>query len=249
MKRIWAAGPLLSAKPFDEPSPPKEPERHSPADVPPKDVPSKKGAVTRPPDDPSKVKKATGRATKKEHAPVVSPVVHTPEPAPSAEAQERARRSALESYSGEIIGSTTIVKRVGLARRMWKATTDRTAEATTRFVLLTEAHNLAIAAADVTLMNEIAEHAKRDFTIDRLRASEAALNAASATLEELSTAAAAPADFAVVAENGLALANQAAGDGWPETARKLASTALSAARKADDDELVKKATLRLVELQ
>ncbi len=132
---------------------------------------------------------------------------------------------------------------------MWKATTDRTAEATTRFVLLTEAHNLAIAAADVTLMNEIAEHAKRDFTIDRLRASEAALNAASATLEELSTAAAAPADFAVVAENGLALANQAAGDGWPETARKLASTALSAARKADDDELVKKATLRLVELQ
>jgi hypothetical protein len=240
---------LLSAKPFNEAPPPKEPERHVPNDVPPKNVPSEKGADTRPPDDSSKVEEATGRARKKEQAPVASPVVHAPEPVPSPQAQERARRSALEDYSGEIIGSTTIVKRIALARRIREAATDRNRDAAARFVLLTEAHNLAIAAADVTLAKELSDLAKRGFTINRLPASEAALDAAAATLEELSTAAETPADFAVVAENGIELAGQAAADGWTEIARKLASTALSAARKADDDELVNKATLRLVELQ
>lgn len=203
---VEQAGPLLSAKPFDEAPPRKEPERHAPTDVPPKDVPSKEAADTRPPGDPSKVEKATGRAKEKKQAPVVSPVVHTPEPVPSAEAQQRARRSALEDYSGEIIGSTTIVKRIELARRIQKAATDRNREAAARFVLLTEAHNLAIAAADVTLAKELSDFAKRDFAINRLPVSEAALDAAAATLEKLSSVAEAPADFAVVAENGIELA-------------------------------------------
>ncbi len=57
------------------------------------------------------------------------------------------------------------------------------------------------------------------------------------------------ADFAAVAQNGLALAERAADDGRLETAKRIAETALSAARKAEDDELVKKATLRWLELQ
>jgi hypothetical protein len=195
------------------------------------------------------VEEGAVRAKEKKQAPVVSPVVHMPEPVPSAEAQQRVRRTALRDYSGEIIGSATIVKRIELVRRMRKEAMDRNREAAARFVLLTEAHNLAIAAADVTLAKELSDLAKRDFTINRLPASEAALDSAAATLEELSSAAETPAEFAVVAENGIELADLAAADGWTRTAGKLASTALSAARKADDGELVKKATLRLVELQ
>ena len=45
------------------------------------------------------------------------------------------------------------------------------------------------------------------------------------------------------------MAERAADDGRLETAKRIAETALSAARKAEDDELVKKATLRWLELQ
>ena len=251
-EQIVPADPLLSVKPFEEAPSPEEPKPDASADSPLDDNPAEAGTDTSPtavPGDPSKTESTTDESTENEQPPVASPVVHSPEAVPSAEAQERARRSTLESYRGEIIGSTTSVKRGVLARRIWQAAADNSMEAPARFVLLTEAHNLAIAAADVTLVNEIMDHAKRDFTIDRLPASESALDAAAAALEQLSGAAKTPADFAAVAEIGLALAGQAAADGRIETARKMVSTALSAARKADDDELIAKATLRLVELQ
>lgn len=251
-KPIVPAKPLLSAKPFEAAPPPKKPEQHTPANVPPKDAPSAAGADTKPlsdPDDTSKVEVATAKSTENEKPPVAVRVIRKPEPAPSVEAQERARRTALESYRGEITDATTSGKRVILARRIRKAAADRSMEAPARYVLLSEARNLAIAAADVTFADEIADEAKQDFAIDRLPVSEAALEAAAAALEQLSSAAKTPADSAAVAEVGLALAAQAAADGRTDTARKLASTALSAARKAEDDELVKKVTLRLVELQ
>lgn len=251
-KQVVSADPLLSVKPFEEAPSSEEQKPDAAADSPPDDHPGEAGADTSPtaePGDPSKAESATDESTDNEQPPADVPVVHSPEPVPSAEAQEHARGSALEAFGGEITGATTAGKRVVLARRIWKTATDNRMEAPARFVLLTEAHNLAIAAADVTLANEIKDHAKRDFTIDRLPASESALDAAAAALEQLSGAAKTPADFAAVADIGLALAGQVAGDGKIDTARKMASTALSAARKAEDDELVKKATLRLVELQ
>jgi hypothetical protein len=240
------------AKPAEAAPSPKKPEQHAPTDVPSKDASDKAAEDTGPtddPDDPSKAKEVTGKSTEDVKTPVASPVVHTPEPVPSAEAQERARRSALEGYRGEIVDAKTTGKRVVLARRIWRAAADKSLEAPARFVLLSEARNLAIAAADVTLADEIADDAKRDFTIDSLPASESALDAAAAALEQLSGAAKTPDDSAAVAEIGLALADQAAGGGRPETAKKIAETALSAARKSKDDELVKKATLRWLDLQ
>ncbi|MBC8872572.1 MAG: hypothetical protein H8E44_24320 [Planctomycetes bacterium] len=251
-KQIVPTDPLLSVKPFEKAPSPKEPKPDPSADSPPEDKTGEAGTDTSPtaePGDPSKAESATDESTETEQTPVALPVVHSPEPVPSAEAQERARRSALESYRGEILGSTTSVKRGVLARRIWKAAADNSVEAPAKFVLLTEAYNLAIAAADVTLANEIMEAAKQDFTIDRLPASESALDAAATALEQLSGAAKTPADSAAVAEIGLALAGLAAADGRMETAKKMVSTALSAARKAEDDELIAKATLRLVELQ
>ncbi len=248
-KQVVPAKALLSDKPLEAALSPKEPERHAPADVPSKDAPGEVGVDTKPPDDAPKAKEMTGRPEQNEQASVASQVVQEPEPVPSAEAQERARPSTLERYREEIAGSTTIAKRVDLARRMRKAATEKNREAVAKFVLLTEAHNLAVAAADVTLVNEISDQARRDFAIDRLPASESALDAAATTLVKLSSDAETPADFAAIAENAIALADQAADDGSIGTARKIASMALSAARKANDDELVRQATLRLVDLQ
>ena len=116
-------------------------------------------------------------------------------------------------------------------------------------MLLCEAHNLAVAAADAALADEILHDAQQDFLVDRLSTGESAWKTAPTALEEFRSAAQTPADFSAVAENGIALAARAAAAGQLEIARQMAVTALSAARKAEDRELVNKATLSWVALQ
>jgi hypothetical protein len=184
-------------------------------------------------------------------APVaVKPVVFpTPVPLPSVEDQDRATRLVREVFGKEIAGATTGQNRIAVARRMLQAAGDASEKATTRFVLLVEAHKLAIAAEDTTLVNEITDCMVRDFTIEEPEANASVLDTKGTILEELSDRAKTPEDLAAVAESALALADQAAGDDRTELAEKMASMALSTARRAGDDELVRKATLRLVELR
>jgi len=141
-----------------------------------------------------------------------------------------------------------VQNRIVLARRMLLAAGNAKERATTRFVLLVEAYKLAIAAEDVSLANEITDCMVRDFTIGRLEATASVLDTKAAIFEELRDRAETPEGLAAVAEGAIALAEQAAGDDRADLAGKMAEMALSTARKAGDDELVKKVTLRLVEL-
>ena len=70
-----------------------------------------------------------------------------------------------EVFGKEIADATTARNRIDVARRMLQAASDAGEEATTRFVLLVEAHKLAIAAEDVSLADEIMDCMVRDFTM------------------------------------------------------------------------------------
>jgi len=193
----------------------------------------------------------TAPVTKAADAPVVvKPVVlPTPVPLPSVEDQQSATQLVREVFGNDIAGATTVRNRTVVARRMLLAASDANEKATTRFVLLIEAHKLAITAGDTTLANEITDCMVRDFTIERLEANASVLDTKATFLEELRDRAKTPEDLAAVAEGAIALAEQAAADDKTDLAKKMASMALSTARKAGDDELVRKATLRLVELR
>ncbi len=58
-----------------------------------------------------------------------------------------------------------------------------------------------------------------------------------------------PEDFKAVAQQGLTLLDHAIVDGNHELAEKIAAAALAAARKAEDGELARKATLRFLDVQ
>ena len=242
------ADPKVSVQPFkdagsgESPSPQPSEDSH--------DENSTTAASTDPDstDEPTPVAPPT---TKPADAPVVAkPVVlPTPEPLPSAEDQERATGLVLEGFAKEIAGATTIQNRIVAARRMLQAAGDASEKATARFVLLVEAHKLAIAARDATLANEITDCMVRDFTIERLEANASVLDTKAALLKKLNDRAKTPEDLGAVAESALALAEEAAGDSRTDLAEEMARMALLTARKAGDDELVRKATLRLVELR
>lgn len=192
----------------------------------------------------------TPTAEKPPEAPVVvKPAIPTPAPLPSAEEQENAAQLVREIFDKEIDGATTARTRIAVARRMLEAAGDADKKATTRFVLLVEAHKLAIMGEDTALVGEITDCMVRDFTIDASEANASILDTKAIMLEQLRDRAETPEDLAAVAEGAIALAEQAAADDKADLAEKMARMALAAARKTGDDDLVRKATLRLVELR
>lgn len=182
-------------------------------------------------------------------APAEPLVLPTPEPLPAAEDQENATPAVLERFGQEIAAATTVETRIEAARRMLLAAVDAKEKAPTRFALLVEAHKLAIAAGSAELANEITDCMVRDFTTEQPSPNASVLDSKASILEEIGNRAETSEDWAAVAESALALANQAGGADRMDLARKMASMALLTARKADDDALVRRATLRLVELR
>jgi hypothetical protein len=111
-----------------------------------------------------------------------------------------------------------------------------------RYALLAKACHAAAVVGDAeTALRAVDETAGR-YEIDVL---ELKADALVGLIEGAKDAAA----FGAVAEHGLALIDQAVGSGKRDLAQRVAPVALAAARKAGNRELIKKATLRLVELQ
>ena len=150
-------------------------------------------------------------------------------PAPDAAAQKEAEARLGAVLSG---GSTATLR---------EAAKDASRDPDQRFVLLRKAADLAVAAGDAAAAMESIDQQAGQFDIDAPGAKLKALAAMRST-------ASSPDVFRAVTEQLLALLNAPADSLRGDKLRQAAEMALAASRKCGDAELMKRATLRYIQL-
>ena len=151
-------------------------------------------------------------------------------PAPDADAQAKA-----EEQLRELLAGATHQRLLGAALAGQHGAAER-------FVLLVHAADAAAASGDPkNALRAVSELAKR-YEIDTIQVE-------AETLIKLNGGAKTSDTYRAVAQRGLALVDQAVSVGRHEIARRVATTAIGAARKAEDNELAKRATVRFLQLR
>src|SRR5688572_14273309 len=215
-----SATPKPKAPKPPEPKPETEPKKSSPTET--TEPPATEAPQQRPPAPPPVPAKPAAPLPAKPAAPTRAPV-------PAQAAQDKALKLVKDVFADDYRKKTP-ADRVALAERLIEQAGDAGNDATTKYVMLREARDLAVGAGDVATAMSAVDAMSEAFVV----------NPVDLKTELLTAAAKKPADAAAaaaVADGFAELADQALADADVDRANKMIAQAETVAKKAKDSDL------------
>jgi hypothetical protein len=164
------------------------------------------------------------------------------QPVPNEAAQARAAKLVQELFQGKYAAATTGEQRQALARELLAKAKTMQDDPAGQYMLLHDAGNFAVKAADVEMALEAIGQMQAAFEIDVVAMKVGVLAA-------IGKAALGKPQCKALAESAVALIDAAVAGDQYELAGQLAVTAVNAARKTQDGTLLKRATARKKSLE